>query len=267
MQEHVSTPTLILDAAQYLVQHMATMPSVTPIQSVLAGIEGAMLVSRSYATASWFEAAGQQMLARLQASPSRLFFIANLPTSRLTRSVMNFQSKVALITGGATGIGKAVAKGFLARGASVVLNARKKDALMEAAAELDPSGEKVAIVAGDIGFIETAQRLVATAVERFGGVDILINNAGIFRPTPFLQHTEEDLAAYISTILSGTFFASQVAIPEMIKRGGGQSLIRGRCGPYKPLERPHPAPILPRWLAVMPLRVISRLSSQETISV
>jgi NAD(P)-dependent dehydrogenase (short-subunit alcohol dehydrogenase family) len=64
---------------------------------------------------------------------------------------MDFQSKVALITGGATGIEKAVAKGFLAGGAPVVLHTRKKDALTEAATELDPSGEKVAMVAGDIG--------------------------------------------------------------------------------------------------------------------
>jgi NAD(P)-dependent dehydrogenase (short-subunit alcohol dehydrogenase family) len=56
---------------------------------------------------------------------------------------------------------------------------------------------------------------------RFGGVDILLNNAGIFKPTPFLDHTEEDFDRYITTILKGKFFMAQAAAREMIKRGGG----------------------------------------------
>lgn len=134
---------------------------------------------------------------------------------------MNFHDKVVLITGGGTGIGKAAAKGFLAGGAKVVLNGRREDVLTRTASELDPSGERVAIVAGDIGSVKTSKQLVATAVKRFGGVDILVNNAGIFKPTPFLDHTEEDFNAYTDIMLRGTFFASQATIPEMQKRGGG----------------------------------------------
>ena len=105
---------------------------------------------------------------------------------------MGFSGKVALITGGATGIGKDTARGLLERDAAgVVLNGRREGALKEAAHELDPSGERVATVAGDVGKAETAGRLVATAVERFGGVDVPVNNAGIFAPKPFLEHTEE----------------------------------------------------------------------------
>lgn len=140
---------------------------------------------------------------------------------------MNFQNKVVVITGGATGIGKVAAQRFLTHGAKVVLNGRREHQLKVAAAELDSSGERVATVAGDIGIPETAQRLIATAVERFGGVDILVNNAGIFRPTPFLEHTMADFDAYINTILRGTFLASQAAIPEMIKRGGGAIVNTG----------------------------------------
>lgn len=134
---------------------------------------------------------------------------------------MDFDNKVVLITGGGTGIGKAAAKGFLANGAKVVLNGRRQQVLDKTASELDPSGQRIAIVTGDIGLIETSKRMVAIALEHFGGVDILINNAGIFKPTPFLDHTEGDFDAYINVVLRGTFFASQAAIPQMQKRGGG----------------------------------------------
>lgn len=132
-----------------------------------------------------------------------------------------FNNKVVLITGGGTGIGKAAAKGFLAQGAKVVLNGRRQEVLDKTVSELDPSGKSIAIVTGDIGLIETSKQMVAQALKRFGSVDILINNAGIFKPTPFLAHTEDDFNDYVNVVLRGTFFASQAAIPEMQKRGGG----------------------------------------------
>jgi len=132
-----------------------------------------------------------------------------------------FSNKVVLITGGGTGMGKDFARAFLQQGAQVVLNGRREKVLVETARELDPSGKNVAVVAGDIGTRETSLRMVQTAVEKFGGVDILINNAGIFNPTPFLDHTEDDYNSYVNVILGGTFYASQAAIPEMQKRGAG----------------------------------------------
>lgn len=134
---------------------------------------------------------------------------------------MEFQEQVVLITGGGTGIGKEAAQRFLSQGARVVINGRRQDVLETAARELDPSGQKVAIAAGDIGRVETAKRLVDTARERFGGVDVLVNNAGIFKPTPFLEHSEADFDRYIRIVLKGSFFAAQAAIPEMLKRGKG----------------------------------------------
>ncbi|MCP5118629.1 MAG: SDR family oxidoreductase, partial [bacterium] len=125
------------------------------------------------------------------------------------------------MTGGSTGIGKATARLFLDEGARAVINARSGQKLEQAAAELDPSGTRIATVVGDIGERRTAERLVDEAVSRFGGVDILVNNAGVFRPTPFLDHTDEDFDRYLNIILRGTFFTSQVAAPEMKKRGGG----------------------------------------------
>lgn len=138
---------------------------------------------------------------------------------------MNFSGKTALVTGGGTGIGQEVALQLLQAGANVVINGRRTDVLAHSAeslAEQRQSGQGgVLAMAGDIADPETSRRMVAEAVAQFGGVDILINNAGIFRPTPFLQHTAQDVDAYLNTILKGTFFASQAAIPEMQKRGGG----------------------------------------------
>lgn len=140
---------------------------------------------------------------------------------------MSFENKVVIITGGAGGIGKATAQRFLAQGAKVVLNGRREKFLADAAKELDPSGQRVAIAAGDISRIETARNIVKISVDHFGGVDILINNAGIFSPKPFLDHTENDFDNYINVILKGTFFASQAAVPEMRKRGGGAIVNTG----------------------------------------
>lgn len=134
---------------------------------------------------------------------------------------MDFKGKVVLITGGGTGMGKKTAQLFLEQGAQLVINGRREDVLEKTARELDPSGQRVVVVAGSIGLKATAEAMVKAAVTRFGGVDVLVNNAGIFKPIPFLDHSEADVTAFLDTILKGTFFASQAAVPEMRKRGGG----------------------------------------------
>jgi NAD(P)-dependent dehydrogenase (short-subunit alcohol dehydrogenase family) len=134
---------------------------------------------------------------------------------------MVFQGQVALIAGGGGGIGKATAKRLLEEGASVVLNGRRPDVLEAAQAELDPGGERTALVAGDVSKPDTARQLVARTRERFGGVDVLINSTGIFRPTPFLEQTEEHLEEALDSILRPTFYVAQAAAREMVGRGGG----------------------------------------------
>lgn len=92
--------------------------------------------------------------------------------------------------------------------------------MAQTAATIDASGKTVAYVVGDIGQPETSQHITALAVEQFGGVDVLFNNAGIFQPKPFLEHTEADLNDYLN-LLRGYFLMSQSAIAVMRQRGGG----------------------------------------------
>jgi NAD(P)-dependent dehydrogenase (short-subunit alcohol dehydrogenase family) len=135
---------------------------------------------------------------------------------------MEFRDKVVLITGGGGGIGKAAARRFLEEGArGVVLNSRRQEVLDAAKEDLDPSGERVELFAGDASRRETAKAFVAAATQRFGGVDVLVNSTGIFRVKPFEEETEEDFEEAMNSILRPTFYASQAAAPEMRKRGGG----------------------------------------------
>ncbi len=132
-----------------------------------------------------------------------------------------FQSKVVLITGGGGGIGRAAARRFLEEGADVVLSGTRAAVLEAARAELDPSGERVAIHPGQITGRAAAQELVGETLERFGGVDVLVNSTGIFRPVPFLEQTEEHLEEALGSILRPTFWVSQAAAGVMSGRGGG----------------------------------------------
>ena len=108
---------------------------------------------------------------------------------------------------------------------NVVLNRRRGEVLDAARAELDRNGERVAVVAGDASRPETAERLVATAVERFGGLDVLVNSTGIFRPVPFLDQTVEHVEEALDSILRPTFYTSQAAARVMVERGGGGAIV------------------------------------------
>ena len=130
---------------------------------------------------------------------------------------MNMESNTVLITGASSGIGLDVARGFIDAGANVVLNARNAERL-EAAADALGHRDRIALVPGDIGNPETGVNLVNAAVQRFGSVDVLVNNAGIFGLKPFLENTEMDLDAYININLKGTYFVTQAVVRQMNKQ-------------------------------------------------
>jgi NAD(P)-dependent dehydrogenase (short-subunit alcohol dehydrogenase family) len=135
--------------------------------------------------------------------------------------MQSFKSRVAIITGGGSGIGKEVAKRLVAAGSSVVIGGRDSDKLKAAAVEIDPSGAQVRTMAGDIADPATALALVNLATDAFGGVDILINNAGVFQPKPFLDLSPTEYDWFVDTILKGKFFMAQAAAKAMQQRGGG----------------------------------------------
>ncbi|MGU7769107.1 SDR family NAD(P)-dependent oxidoreductase [Burkholderia sp. MR1-5-21] len=121
-------------------------------------------------------------------------------------------SKVIIVTGASQGIGAATVDAFRARGHRVIATSRS----------IEPSHDPdLVTVAGDIGDPDTARRVVAAAIERFGRIDTLVNNAGIFIAKPFTQYTADEYAAINNVNLNGFFHITQRAIDAMQKNGGG----------------------------------------------
>jgi NAD(P)-dependent dehydrogenase (short-subunit alcohol dehydrogenase family) len=122
------------------------------------------------------------------------------------------EQRVAIITGGSQGIGAGLVDGYRKRGWAVVASART----IKPAADPD-----VVTVAGDISEPATAQRIIDAALDRFGHVDSLINNAGVFISKPFTDYTAADYAVLTGVNLAGFLWVTQLAITEMLRRGRG----------------------------------------------
>jgi NAD(P)-dependent dehydrogenase (short-subunit alcohol dehydrogenase family) len=133
---------------------------------------------------------------------------------------MTVQHKTVIVTGASQGIGAAVVKVFLDRGYDVVGTSRN----IEKKNEL-PRVDNLALVGGDIGQAATAARVLETAVERFGRIDALVNNAGIFIVKPFTDYTPEDFKALASTNLDGFVFLTQLVIKQMLAQKSGGSVV------------------------------------------
>lgn len=136
------------------------------------------------------------------------------------------KTQTTIVTGASTGIGKAIAAIFLQNGYNVVINSANAENLKATFEELSQP-ERLAMVAGDISNPATGQSLVNTAVERFGAVDVLVNNAGIFDAKPFLDVDEAHLDRFLNINLKGTYFTSQAAIRQMLKQGEGSIINIG----------------------------------------
>src|SRR5260370_2182136 len=127
------------------------------------------------------------------------------------------QGKSGIVTGASQGVGAGLVEAFLKLGYNVVGNSRNITK-----ANPFPASANLALVDGDIGDPKTAARIVDTAVSRFGRVDVLINNAGIFIPKPFTEYTTEDLNALVSTTLSGFLYVSQLSLKQMLRQKTGR---------------------------------------------
>ncbi len=136
------------------------------------------------------------------------------------------KGKTVIITGASTGIGRAMATLFIEKGSNVVMNSLHKEKLE--ATYNDLGRPKNAIyMAGNVGDKQVGQKIVDLAIDKFGRVDVLINNAGVFAPKPFLEVTNDDLDFFWTTNLKGTYFMTQAAIPQMLKQGNGSVINIG----------------------------------------
>src|SRR5215467_3735582 len=124
--------------------------------------------------------------------------------------------KVAIVTGASQGIGAALVEAFRKRGYNVVANSRH-------ITEANPfaTSANLGLVDGDIGDATTAAKIADTAISKFGRIDVLINNAGMFVPKAFTEYTTEDFDALVSTTLAGFLYVSQLAVKQMLKQKSG----------------------------------------------
>jgi len=150
--------------------------------------------------------------------------------------MVSLEGKAAVVTGGTRGIGLAVARALIGEGARVLICARRRDEIAAAVDELNSTGGRGAFgVACDVGRSEDVQRLFAEAREKMGGVDILINNAGVGSHGKVEELGVEEWDATIRTNLSGPFFCCHEAVPLMKQRGGGFIINIGSLAGKNPI--------------------------------
>ncbi len=135
---------------------------------------------------------------------------------------LGLKGKVAVVTGGSEGIGKATALTLAREGAKVAICARRQPPLDTVAAEITKAGGEVLAVAADMSKAADCERFINAVVQRFGGVDILLNNAGTSKRGNFLDLSDDEWAADLELKVFGAVRCSRLVIPHMKKRGGGR---------------------------------------------
>jgi NAD(P)-dependent dehydrogenase (short-subunit alcohol dehydrogenase family) len=133
---------------------------------------------------------------------------------------MNGQLKTAIVTGGSRGIGAGVVMAFLGRGYNVVASSRD----ITRSGALEPS-DRLALIDGNIAEAATSAKIADVAMSRFGSIDALVNNAGIYFSKPFTEYTIDDLRAFVSVNVEGFFYITQLAVRQMLAQNTGGSIV------------------------------------------
>ena len=136
--------------------------------------------------------------------------------------LFSLEGKVAVVTGGTSGIGRALSLGLADAGADVIATARRKEQVDDTASEIETRGRKTLRMASDVGDRGTLETLLAAVLERFNKVDILVNCAGMIKRTPTLDLPEAEWTNILNTNLTGTLRACQVFGRHMLERGYGR---------------------------------------------
>jgi NAD(P)-dependent dehydrogenase (short-subunit alcohol dehydrogenase family) len=139
----------------------------------------------------------------------------------MTGSYQRFVGKVGIVTGAGMGIGAAIARALAAEGAAVAAFDRDKDAVEGVAAEIEAAGGRAIAIGGSVTDAADAQRAVAQAVAAFGGLDVLVNNAGVVIYGEVPDYAERDWDTVVDTNLKGQFLMAKYAVPQLRARGGG----------------------------------------------
>ncbi len=156
---------------------------------------------------------------------------------------LELKGKVAIVTGGSQGIGKATALRLAAEGASVVIAARGREMLDQVAAEIRAAGGSVAAVPADVSRAEDCARLVAEAVKAFGRLDILVNNAGTSATGEFESVTDDIWQADFELKLFAAIRLARLAIPHMKQQGGGRIINITNIGAKQPRAKSMPTTV------------------------
>jgi len=151
-----------------------------------------------------------------------------------------FDGKVVIVTGGTSGMGRGIAELFAAEGAGVVISGQHLERGAEVVAGIQARGGAAIFVAGDIATVETNQHLVDTAVAEFGGVHLLVPNAGILGLGGVLDGTLDIWQRTIDINLNAVYYLIKLAVPTMQNSGGGAIVINGSIAAYKGFPN-HPA--------------------------
>ena len=135
---------------------------------------------------------------------------------------MKLKKKVALVTGGGTGIGRAISLEFASEGANLAITSRKMENLDKVAKEIEEKGRRSLAVSADITVKSQVGQMVEKVIEEFGQIDILVNNSGTSRGMPIIDFTEEDWDIVMNTNVKGLLFCTQAVARHMMKRRYGK---------------------------------------------
>jgi 3-oxoacyl-[acyl-carrier protein] reductase len=137
----------------------------------------------------------------------------------------SIEGRAVVVTGATRGIGKGIARVFAGAGARVLIVGRDADAAKTTVTELAATGAEVSHVLADVSRREDCQRIAATATERFGGIDVLCANAGIFPAAPLAEMTDEDIDEVLGTNLKGTILSVQACLAPLAASGRGRVIL------------------------------------------